>query len=73
MVGGKEATSSSVSSRLKNAFARRLASSLAQPDGAISTRSNTIVRQGDRILTVIKPQAHEHDVTDFGDESDFER
>jgi hypothetical protein len=44
-----------------------------KPDGAISTRSNTIVRQGDRILTVIKPQAHEHDVTDFGDESDFER
>ena len=44
-----------------------------KPDGAISTRSNTIVRQGDRILTIIKPQAHEHDVTDFGDEDDFER
>jgi hypothetical protein len=44
-----------------------------RPDGAISTRSNTIVRQGDRTLTVIKPQAHEHDVTDFGDEGEFER
>ncbi len=35
------------------------------------TRTNTIVRQGDRILTVIKPQANQTNITDFGDEDDL--
>jgi hypothetical protein len=44
----------------------------ARPDGGAVTRTNTIIRQGDRILTVIKPQTNVHDVTDFDDEEDFE-
>lgn len=40
--------------------------------GTAVTRTYTIVRQGDRVLTVIKPQLHETNVTEFGDEDEFE-
>lgn len=40
-------------------------------DGTDVTRTFTIVRQGDRILTVIKPQPHQTNVSDFEDEDSF--
>ena len=42
-------------------------------EGSNVTRSNTIIRQGDRILTVIKPQPNSTNVTEFEDEADLER
>ena len=44
-----------------------------RPKGSSVTRSNVVVRQGDRVLTIIKPQLHETNVTsDIADEEDFE-
>lgn len=43
-----------------------------RPDGSMATRSNTIVSQGDRVLTIIKPRLRNHNVTEFGDEEDLE-
>jgi len=40
-------------------------------DGTDVTRTYTVVRQGDRLLTVIKPQPHQTNVSDFEDEDDF--
>ena len=42
-------------------------------EGSAVTRTNTIIRQGDRVLTIIKPQPNEFDVNDFADESELER
>jgi hypothetical protein len=42
-----------------------------RPERSIATRSDTIVSQGDRVLTIIKPHLNESDVTDLGDEGDL--
>lgn len=45
----------------------------ARPKGSWVTRSNVVVRQGDRVLTIIKPQLHETNVSsDIHQEEDFE-
>jgi hypothetical protein len=43
-----------------------------RPEGSVATRSNTIVSQGDRVLTIIKPRLRNSNVTEFGDEEDLE-
>ncbi len=43
-----------------------------RPEDSVATRTNTIVRQGDRVLTIIKPRLRNSNVTEFGDEDDFE-
>ena len=44
----------------------------SRPRGSSVTRSNVVVRQGDRVLTVIKPQLNETNVSEIADEEDFE-
>jgi hypothetical protein len=43
-----------------------------RPESSVATRSNTIVSQGDRVLTIIKPRLRNSNVTEFGDEEDLD-
>ncbi len=41
-----------------------------RPEDSVATRTNTIVRQGDRVLTIIKPRLRNSNVSEFGDEDE---
>jgi len=44
----------------------------ARPKGSLVTRSDLVVRQGDRIITIVKPQANETNTTsDIANESEL--
>jgi hypothetical protein len=45
-----------------------------RPEGTMVTRQTTVVRQGDRVLSIVKPRLREWNVADdIHDEADLER